>query len=199
MHAPCSNCPFLKKGGIRLMSGRIRDLTRGLLSNPGRTFSCHKTTTVNEDNDEGDEEGWADNVEDGPNAQHCGGALIFAEKHGHATQMMRIAERLGLYDPRKLKGHDAVFSTVDEMLKTAIDFKKPKRKKKAEPERDPCHVVDADCEAPAGWAEGGSVTSNNVGAEHDCIECGQPVCSSCSKPHPKRKGKRVCNYCTEDK
>jgi hypothetical protein len=33
---------------------------------------------------------------------HCAGMLIFLEKRNQPTQMMRICERLGLYDRTKL-------------------------------------------------------------------------------------------------
>lgn len=33
---------------------------------------------------------------------HCAGALIFNEKRHTPNQMMRICERLGFYDARKL-------------------------------------------------------------------------------------------------
>lgn len=36
------------------------------------------------------------------NSLHCAGALIFNEKRGYANQMMRISERLGMYDASKL-------------------------------------------------------------------------------------------------
>ena len=94
---PCSDCPFLKKRGVRLRADRIRAIAGGVLGNPGATFACHQ--------DESD---------------HCAGALIFAEKNETATQMMRICERIGMYDPKKLVGHERVFDTVNEMLKTAV-------------------------------------------------------------------------------
>lgn len=78
-----------------------------MLSPHGASFPCHKTVEYDE---EGDGRATFD-------TEHCAGAYIFAEKNGNATQMMRIAERLGLYDHRKLKNKDAVFDTMSEMLK----------------------------------------------------------------------------------
>jgi hypothetical protein len=71
------------------------------------------------------DDGECERVE-GPNSLQCAGALIFAEKNGNATQMMRIAERLGMYDPRKLNMDADVFDDIDEMLEMAID--RPRRR-----------------------------------------------------------------------
>lgn len=110
LHVPCSNCPFLRKGGIRLTQGRVKEIAGNMLSPDGKTFACHKTTKAC-----GDEM-----VETG-NSRHCAGALIFSEKHENATQMIRIAERLGLYDRKKLMSNrevgDLVFDSVLEMLR----------------------------------------------------------------------------------
>ena len=48
-------------------------------------FTCHETTV-----ESGDDDG---EMVDGPNAQHCAGALIMLEKMGTPTQLMRIFER----------------------------------------------------------------------------------------------------------
>ena len=64
-------------------------------------------------NGEGDEEGNSE-MEDGPNAQHCSGALIVLEKLEQPNQMIRISERLGLYDRRKLNMKAPVFDDFDE-------------------------------------------------------------------------------------
>ena len=53
---------------------------------------------------------------DNHGTRHCAGALVFAEKRGTSSQMMRIAERLRMYDPRALAGH----ADTGEMLATAI-------------------------------------------------------------------------------
>jgi hypothetical protein len=39
---------------------------------------------------------------DGPNAQHCAGALIFLEHQDRPSQLMSIYERLDGYDRTKL-------------------------------------------------------------------------------------------------
>lgn len=114
LHVPCSSCPFLRKGGIRLTKGRVKQITRDILSDQGKTFACHKTTA--ERNGE---------LAEVMSSRHCAGALIFSEKHGSCTQMMRIAERLGMYDRKKLMASqeavDSVFDSVSEMLKAKDD------------------------------------------------------------------------------
>ncbi len=107
LNAPCSNCPFLKKGGIRLMHDRILEITAASM------FPCHKTTKKNSDGRLSEHKGSA----------QCGGFLIFNENCGTPTQMMRIGERLGMYDPslQKPKDRKRVFADLDAMLETALD------------------------------------------------------------------------------
>ena len=92
MTTPCPHCPFRTDIPGYLSEERMQDIIDALLS--GKTFTCHKTT-VPDEHDEGA-------MRDGPNAQHCAGALIFLEHLEAPNQMMRIAERLGFYDRTKL-------------------------------------------------------------------------------------------------
>jgi len=48
-------------------------------------------------------------------SQHCAGALILMEKMKRPSQMMRIVERLGMYDATKLQMDAPVFSSFEEM------------------------------------------------------------------------------------
>jgi hypothetical protein len=86
-----------------------------MLSRNGGEFPCHKTLKAVDDDQDGEEHVVTEK------SRHCAGALIFAEKNGTATQMMRISERLRLYDPSKLEGQDDVFDDMDEMLASAVD------------------------------------------------------------------------------
>jgi hypothetical protein len=91
-------------GGIRLRAGRIREIVKPLLEEgAGGAFTCHETTPHRK-----------------IDRQHCAGALIFAEKNDVETQVMQVAARLGLYDPKALRGHKAVFSTVEEFVSAAV-------------------------------------------------------------------------------
>ncbi len=87
MSKPCDACPFLKKMSHGFTMRRLRELIGE------GSFHCHKSG----DNDE--ESGDFVPTE---NSVHCAGALIFLEKRNQPNQMMRIAERLGMYDRTKL-------------------------------------------------------------------------------------------------
>jgi hypothetical protein len=111
----CSNCPFLKEGGVPLRKSRIREIGGMMLSGQGGTFPCHKTVDYRDDEENGCYHPTEGN-------SHCAGALIFAEKGNPAgTQMMRIAERIGLYDRRKLDA--ASFPKVWDSLKQWLGSK----------------------------------------------------------------------------
>ena len=84
MTEPCDACPFLKGSGFTFMS---------LAAHASGEFACHKTCTLDEESDE---------YKPHENSPHCAGALIFNEKRSMPHQMMRICERIGLYDARKL-------------------------------------------------------------------------------------------------
>ena len=90
MRRPCDSCPFLREGGIRLTRGRVREIAGMMTAGGPGDFPCHKTT-VDVEGEDGENDREAT-----PESKHCAGALIFAEKNGTATQMMRIVERLGL-------------------------------------------------------------------------------------------------------
>ena len=96
LHAPCGNCPFLKVGAIPLRPGRLKGIIRDL-RNDNMQFFCHKTTS-------GDTEDGGDYLP-GERDKECAGAMIYRLKQGRMSQMMRIAERLGLLDCRKLMEH----------------------------------------------------------------------------------------------
>lgn len=87
MTSPCDACPFLNtpnmKRGFTLR--RLREFASG-------EFPCHQTATADEDGD----------YHENGKSLHCAGALIFNEKRETPNQMMRICERLGMYDASKL-------------------------------------------------------------------------------------------------
>ena len=86
---PCDACPFLKSMAHGFGLERLREFA-------SNEFGCHKTC----DEVEGEDGG----TEFVPNSQslHCAGALIFLEKRNAPNQMMRICERIGMYDRTKL-------------------------------------------------------------------------------------------------
>ena len=100
--SPCAHCPFRNDIPPFLTRARVREIQRSLECGE---FPCHETVTYDEDDGE-----YVPRDE-----AHCAGALILKEKLGESSQMMRIAERLGMYDPRKLKLDAPVYDSFDEM------------------------------------------------------------------------------------
>lgn len=86
-HLPCINCPFLKKGYIRLNRGRVRGIIDALLRDDFQSFPCHKTT-------HGDE-----NAKD---TAECAGAMIYRMKAGHPSVWMRVGMMTRKLDAARL-------------------------------------------------------------------------------------------------
>lgn len=101
MTTPCDECLFRTDrptGAFPLR--RADEIATALLND--QSFSCHKTTTnLDRDNYH-------------PEAQHCAGAMIVLEKIQKPNQMMRIAERLGMYDHKKLDMAAPVYDTLED-------------------------------------------------------------------------------------
>jgi hypothetical protein len=102
MTGPCPKCPFRTDIRPFLRKARAREITSGA------PFQCHATVDYTA-NDDGRTET--------PNAQHCAGLLILLEHMGRPHQMMRICERLGLYDRRKLSMNTPVFRSSAAFVK----------------------------------------------------------------------------------
>lgn len=85
MTEPCDQCPFLVGSGFTYTS---------LVRHASGEFACHKTCKLSDD-----EEAVYEPRENSP---HCAGALIFLERQNRPHQMMRISERLGMYDRTRL-------------------------------------------------------------------------------------------------
>lgn len=113
MTTPCAKCPFRTDIQPYLTKARVREIERALVRSD---FPCH--TTVNYDDE-------SEYVPSG-NEIHCAGALIVMEKEERPSQMMRIAERLGMYDHTKLDMDAPVFDSFDEMA----EAQEPRRKRK---------------------------------------------------------------------
>jgi hypothetical protein len=82
---PCKECPFLKSMARGFSIKRLTEFASG-------EFPCHKSAELDED----------DGYKATGKSVHCAGALIFLEKRNKPHQMMRISERLGMYDHTKL-------------------------------------------------------------------------------------------------
>lgn len=120
MTVPCDNCPFRRKGGIRLRESRVREIVGS-----NGEFHCHKTVSQDDDGDQ--RETGLEKV--------CAGFLIFNEKNDNPNQMMRIAERIGMYNAAALMEDndaavDAVFDDLDEMLAAQRPKKRLKKRSK---------------------------------------------------------------------
>lgn len=102
MMKPCPQCPFRSDIRPYLTESRVREIERALERSE---FSCHKTTSFDDDGEHTPT----------PDEAHCAGALILMEKEGRSSQMMRVAERLGLYDHTKLDMSAPVYDTFDDM------------------------------------------------------------------------------------
>lgn len=69
-------------------------------------FWCHETTEHDDDGEHIPKD----------TDQHCAGAVIILEKLENPNQMMRISERLGGYDMRKMDMEANVFDDFDEFI-----------------------------------------------------------------------------------
>lgn len=128
---PCHDCPFRNDIRPFIRSERVWEIQEGLVRGE---FPCHKTTEHRDD-----EEGEPEYVPtDGE--IHCAGALILMEKLGESSQMMRISERLGLYDRTKLNMAAPVYDSWEEMYEAHVEeeerqdakrrAKQPKKRKR---------------------------------------------------------------------
>jgi hypothetical protein len=102
MTTPCAHCPFRNDIKPYLTRSRVREIERSLVL---AEFPCHKSTTFD---DEGEATRTGDEI-------HCAGALILLEKLERPSQMMRISERLGMYDRRKIDMGAPVFDSFANM------------------------------------------------------------------------------------
>jgi len=120
MTTPCTNCPFRSDIPAYLRASRVREIERSLVRSE---FPCHKTTESAEgEDDEGSRVSTNDSI-------HCAGALILMEKMGRSSQMMRIAERIGMYDHTKLDMNAPVFNSFKEMIAAQPDAKRRPKKR----------------------------------------------------------------------
>lgn len=96
---PCPECPYLIGSGFTW---------KQLVAHASGEFPCHKACKIDEN----------DNfVEKGDKTPHCAGALIFLEAQDRPHQMMRICERLGMYDMRKLDMNAPVIKKPSDIKK----------------------------------------------------------------------------------
>lgn len=108
---PCKHCPF-RTDCLEGWLGeeRAEEIAASLKR---AEFPCHETTVSSED-------GWERiSVK---TSQHCAGALIVLEKMEQPSQMMRIAERLRIYNRHRLDMTAPVFEDLDQFIEHHSDF-----------------------------------------------------------------------------
>lgn len=131
MTKPCDACPFKRDSKLRLDQTRVAEIGGQFTTGGQATFVCHKTAEI-EENEDGSGGRFVPKRmgADGPESQHCAGAMIFAEKNGTPSQMMRIASRLGMYNPEPLTPHyNKVYDDLDDMMEHALDADPPVKSK----------------------------------------------------------------------
>ena len=170
LRRPCPKCPFRTDIAGYLRVERVRGIAESLFR--GGTFSCHQTVDYEA---EASERGRLGNSE-----LQCAGSEIFLAHQGISTQISRIEERLGM-KVATLDMDAPVFRSLRDWEAAQPDYEEP---------GETCSVVDAGCEAPAGFMVGGGVVDGDVYVDTCCAECGEPVCGSCQKDG-------VCNTCRE--
>lgn len=82
------------------MNGLKRDLD----------FHCHATVDYKN----------SDNGRVTGKSKICAGFAVIAEEQNHPTQMMRICERIGLYDAKKLDRKALVHKTASAFIKAQL-------------------------------------------------------------------------------
>ena len=170
---PCPHCPFRTDIPGYLRPERAIEISQSLAR--GAPFPCHQTT-VDADDDEG-------NLVATANSQFCAGALLVMEHMEQPNQIVRFAERLGMYDACRLDRTAPVARTLHEFAAHHGG---------GEEEQECCSVVNQNCEAPAGMLlDGMIVPVEATGETFPCPECGEPVCGACSNDEG------VCAYCSE--
>jgi hypothetical protein len=111
---PCPACPFRSDVTPYIRAARVKEIERGLVREQG-TFACHKTVDYENEDEDGEAEHCPSEGE-----QHCAGALILLERIGRPNQMMRIAERLGMYDAGALDIEAPVYGSFRAMYQAHI-------------------------------------------------------------------------------
>lgn len=101
---PCNNCPFTRSTNFKFKRSKAFAIA---VQNGG--FPCHKTAVLNE------KTGGYEATKD---SQACAGRLIMLERCNKPDQMMRISERLGLYNHKRLDMENPdCFDSIQEFLK----------------------------------------------------------------------------------
>lgn len=101
MTEPCDKCPFRNDVKPFITKSRVKEIY------DAEEFPCHKTVQF-------DDEGEA--LYDNEGRQACAGWLIMRERDENPSQIMRIGERLQLYDRTKLNMNSPIYNDLYEMV-----------------------------------------------------------------------------------
>lgn len=104
---PCKMCPFrtdCKKSWLG--EERAQEIIDSM-TKQDQSFTCHETNQFDDETGEGIVN---------KDSQHCAGAMILMERYEYANQMMRIAERLHIYDRDKLDMSAPVFFKYEDFI-----------------------------------------------------------------------------------
>lgn len=107
-YTPCGSCPFRTDVEPYLRRARAREIVKAIRPGTmggGAPFHCHKTVDYSDDEGEG---------RSTSSSSMCAGSLILLAHDGSLwnNQMVRIAERLGMFDPSKLDMDAPVFTSI---------------------------------------------------------------------------------------
>lgn len=169
--APCVKCPWLakfKSDDDYLRPGRRAGIVEDMLR--GNGFPCH--ATVDYTGDDVDEYDVA--IPDVSESMECAGAALVMLRADRPPQVLRIMERLGMFDSDEfLARHaDVELWTMREALDELHTG--------GQETEGTCNVVNAGCLAPAGYMIGGEAVHGTDMVDTCCPQCGEFVCEECS-------------------
>jgi len=113
---PCDSCPFRTDVTPFIKPGRVQEIAKSLVRHG---FPCHQTVDYD--------------TRDHRKEIQCAGALIVLEKMRQPSQLMRISERIGLYDVAKLKMDAPVYGSLNEMLDAHVKAEEDRRSRRSSP------------------------------------------------------------------
>jgi hypothetical protein len=188
---PCAKCPFRSDVEPYLQLERAQEIAANLRDTG--VFHCHKTTDLDGGFDD-------DSGEYTPSGQEqqCAGATILQEHDGQLGQMLRIAERIGVYDRNRMDLDAPVPALISDWVRRYRPETPTVTVDGEELEYEHCGVVGPDCEDPAGYGGGGGVWENDDEptchpVDDACVECGNPMCGAC-----RSEAGDLCVTCAEE-
>lgn len=101
LRKPCDNCPFRTDVGRYLRLDRYADIAKSIVDR-GENFTCHKHNHF-------DDHAGAAITHSG--SMSCAGAMIFLQHLNRPNACMQIMQRLGMFDPNKLRMNSPVYYT----------------------------------------------------------------------------------------